>query len=1048
MWNDISDQPASATRAAINLAYLRDEDAQLAILLPLVKLGQQEQAQAAMRARQFVHTVRESTRTRSGIESILQEYDLSTQEGILLMSLAEALLRIPDAATADALIRDKFTNVDWDRPPGRRSSRLINLTALGLRLAGWLVRPKSPLWLDRMLQAVSLPLIRMTIKQTMRLVGHHFVLGRTIDTALSRSRRQKNRHSRYSFDMLGEAALTASDAKRYLAAYQDAIVALGKQAGQAELFERPSISVKLSALHPRYEYSQRQRIHEELSPRLLELALAAKAANISMTIDAEETERLDLLLDMFASVYRNHLLTGWHGFGLAVQAYQKRAIHVIDWLARLADAHQRPIPVRLVKGAYWDTEIKLAQERGLEGYPVFTRKAATDVSYLACARRLLDHGALFYPQFATHNAHTVATLIVMAGERAVEFQRLHGMGETLYCTVLEHHPQHSCRIYAPVGDHKTLLPYLVRRLLENGANSSFVNQIANEQIALEEIVANPLDKLASSVLHIPAPRHLYGGERLNASGLNLADNAVQFHLAQAWEKAGKQSWQAAPIVNGQKLTGNTCLIHNPADRDDIVGEVSLTDTEAADQALDAACQAASGWADSDVGMRAACLEQAAELLEAQMVELMSLIIREGGRTIPDALNEVRETIDFCRYYAVQARQHFAHPITLPGVTGESNQLRWVGRGVFICISPWNFPAAIFTGQIAAALVAGNSVIAKPAAPTPLSAAYLVDILHQAGIPQTVLHFLPGSGSQIGMQLVSDPRIAGVAFTGSTSTARQINQALAQRERILPFIAETGGQNCMLVDSSALPEQVVQDVIASSFNSAGQRCSALRVLYLQQEIAPQIITMLSGAMDELRIGNPMQLSTDIGPIISDSACAELLQHCEHMHREAHLIKALQRPPACASGSFFPPHVYEIETLDQLQHEVFGPVLHIIRYSANQLDAVIAAINRSGYGLTLGIHSRIESRIDYIQRHTRCGNTYANRNMIGAVVGSQPFGGEGLSGTGPKAGGPHYLQRFATERVITVNTAAVGGNAALLSGSVSGNKCPMQRSDPSA
>lgn len=1018
-------------RTAINSAYLLDEAEHLNTLLPLIKLGERKQAQIEVLARQLANKVRHGEQARNGVDALLHEYDLSTQEGVLLMCLAEALLRIPDVATADRLIQDKLSDAEWSRHLGHSASWLVNVSTWGLLLSGKVVKLETPSSsFNRLVSRSGEPMIRMAIKQAMRLIGHQFVMGNTIDEALMCSNEDENKRYRYSFDMLGEAALTSTDATRYWDAYHYAITTLGEQVCEGELLDHPSISVKLSALHPRYEYTQRQRVLDELAPRLLDLALAAKAANISMTIDAEETERLDLSLDLFEIVYCNNKLDGWHGFGLAVQAYQKRAIHVIDWLAQLARAYKRQIPVRLVKGAYWDTEIKLAQERGLDDYPVFTRKAATDVSYLACARHLLDSNDLLYPQFATHNARTVATLIVMAESRSLEFQRLYGMGEALYTTVLDEHPEFNCRVYAPVGDYQALLPYLVRRLLENGANSSFVNQIVNERITMEEIIADPVSVLDRHHPHISIPRYLYGEARLNSSGINLADREAHKHLDQALQKVCRQPWCAAPIVDGQVLKGNAQTILNPANRAEVIGEVLLADMSAADKALSVAHDAAAEWANRRASERAAFLERAAELFEEQRAELMARIIREGGRTIQDALNEVREAIDFCRYYATQARQHFEHPITLPGITGERSQLQLMGRGVFICISPWNFPVAIFTGQIAAALAAGNSVIAKPAALTPLCAAYVINLLHKAGIPQEVLHFIPGSGKEIGAKLVCDARIAGVAFTGSISTARKINQALAQGACILPFIAETGGQNCMIVDSSALPEQVVKDVIISAFNSSGQRCSALRVLFLQHEIAPQILEMLSGAMDELRIGNPMHLNTDIGPVISVSAHGDLQQHSKRMNNEARLIKVMQLPQSSEQGSYFAPRVYEIEKLSQLWHEVFGPILHIIRYQASRLNDVVAAINNSGYGLTLGIHSRIDTTIDYITRHTRCGNAYINRNIIGAVVGSQPFGGEGLSGTGPKAGGPHYLQRFATERVVTVNTAAIGGNAALM------------------
>ena len=1022
-------------RTTINHAYLGNEGEAVDALLPLARLNAAEQLQTETQARQLITQVRTAERSLGGVGAMLKEYDLSSQEGVLLMCLAEALLRIPDAATADKLIQDKLSSAEWRSHLGNSSSLFVNASTWGLLLTGQIVKhDDSPSLFSRMVSRSGEPLIRMAIKRAMGLIGDQFVIGATIEQALKRSVDETNRPYRHSFDMLGEAALTHADAARYLAAYQHAIATLGKHTGQGELFDHPGISVKLSALHPRYEHNQHTRVIDELVPNLLTLALAAKAANINMTIDSEEADRLDLSLDIFEILFNDDALSGWNGLGMAVQAYQKRAIHVIDWLAALASQQQRQIPVRLVKGAYWDTEIKQAQERGLSSYPVFTRKIATDVSYRGCARHLLKHEWL-YPQFATHNAHSVASIITLAGTRPFEFQRLHGMGETLYSTLLKEMPHLHCRVYAPVGGHKELLPYLVRRLLENGANSSFVNQISNEQVPLETMVTDPVSEVeASHHRHhpdIPAPCHLYGAQRLNSNGINLADKETLQQLESSLQSISTQRWQAAPIIDGKTVSGATSqTILNPANHNDIVGEITLADGAAADKALDIACKAAPDWSKSSASGRAELLEKAADLLEEGRIELMSLIIREGGRTIPDSLNEVREAIDFFRYYAAQVRQKFDQPIHLPGVTGENNQLRLAGRGVFICISPWNFPAAIFAGQVAAALAAGNCVIAKPAAATPLCAAYVVRLLHKAGIPQEVLHFVPGSGSEVGMKLVSDPRIAGVAFTGSSDTARTINQALAQGPRIVPFIAETGGQNCMIVDSSALAEQVVKDVIGSAFNSAGQRCSALRVLFLQQEIAPHIIEMLKGAMDELQLGNPIHMHTDIGPVINTSTRNGLQKHADRMEKEARHIKTVKLPEDSEQGSYFAPRVYEISSLDQLQHEVFGPILHNIQYPSSKLNEVVEAINNSGYGLTLGIHSRINSTIDYITQHSRCGNTYVNRNMIGAVVESQPFGGEGLSGSGPKAGGPHYLQRFATERVLTVNTAAVGGNALLL------------------
>lgn len=1034
--------PLSETRAAINAAYLVDEDAQLNMLLESLHLDEAHQASIEQLARRLVVAVREVSQKQSGMEALLQEYDLSSQEGVMLMCLAEALLRIPDASTADKLIRDKLSQAEWEAHLGKSSSMFVNASTWGLLLTGHIVQlgpemiHQTSSFFSGLVSRSGEPVIRLATKRAMKIIGHQYIMGTDIDQALNRSLEAENAGNLYSFDMLGEAAMTSADAQRYFVAYLDAINSLGKHSdAKADLYQRPSISIKLSALHPRYHWSQHDRVIQELSPKLLALAGAALKANIIVTIDAEEADRLDLSLDIFETVFADDSLSGWNGLGFAVQAYQKRAIHVIDHLTDLAHKHARQIPIRLVKGAYWDSEIKQAQEQGLPDYPVFTRKASTDTAYLACAQRILNAGTAFYPQFATHNAHTLASISVMAGAKKYEFQRLHGMGEALYSSMQEQGLEQPCRVYAPVGSHEELLPYLVRRLLENGANTSFVNQIADEHTPLEQIIANPIHE--TEVLQekrhprIPVPRHIFAGQRLNSHGLNLCDPELQVDLDQQLKSATDTSWLAAPIVGGERLTGELEKIYNPANRLQSIGEVQLADEDAVEKALSLAEPAAHDWSNYPAEQRADILDQAASLLETQRIELMALCIREGGRTIVDALNEVREAIDFCRYYAAMAREKFSSPQVLPGVTGERNELRLSGRGVFACISPWNFPIAIFTGQISAALAAGNSVIAKPAGATPLCGAKVIELMHQAGVPTDALHYLPGSGSTLGMKLIRDPRIAGVAFTGSTQTAQQINQALAQRDAIIPFIAETGGQNAMIVDSSALPQQVVADTLMSAFNSAGQRCSALRVLFIQKDVAARTMELLSGAMEELVIGDPMKLNTDLGPVINHSARAKLQQHVDHMSDEARLIKTLPLPDACEDGSFFAPHVFEIESLQQLPNEVFGPVLHVIQYDANHLDQVVEAINNTRYGLTLGIHSRIDSTAQYIAQHARCGNTYINRNMIGAVVGTQPFGGEGLSGTGPKAGGPNYLNRFANERVLSINTTAVGGNASLLS-----------------
>ena len=843
--------------------------------------------------------------------------------------------------------------------------------------------------------------------------------------------------------MLGEAAHTAEDAARYFAAYGAAIDAIGGASGGRGTVEGPGISVKLSALHPRYEFAQRHRAVPELVARLGALAARAKEAGIGICVDAEEAARLELSLDIIALVFGDPRLAGWEGFGVAVQSYLKCASQVLDWLAALACGGGRRLMVRLVKGAYWDSEIKLGQEHGLGSYPVFTRKASTDVAYLAGARRMLAARDAFYCQFATHNAHTLAAVLEMAGDdREFEFQRIHGMGEALYEPVVGAAGAAgatgagvACRVYAPVGSHEDLLPYLVRRLLENGANSSFVNRIVDEKLPVDAIIADPAVKVAALAVKphpaIPLPGDLYGTGRRNSSGLDLASPAAVRELARAMEAAAGP-WSAAPVVGGAARSGRERPLFDPADHRRRVGTVIEATSETVAETLAAAASAAPPWAATPVEERAGCLERAADLMEEGRAELMALCVREAGKTIADALAEVREAVDFCRYYAARGRADLAAPEDLPGPTGESNQVALHGRGVFAAISPWNFPLAIFTGQVAAALVAGNPVVAKPAEQTPLIAARAVAILHRAGVPGEVLHLLPGDGPGVGAPLVADGRVAGVVFTGSGETARLINRALAARPgAIAPLIAETGGQNAMIVDSTALPEQVVADAVTSAFGSAGQRCSALRVLFLQDEIAARVTAMLAGAMAELTVGDPGVLATDVGPVIDGEALAPLEDHARRMEREGRLIYQTALSDWCAQGTFFAPRAYLIERMDLLEREVFGPILHVISYGAGRLDEVIEAVNGAGYGLTLGIHSRVDSTVRHIQRRLRVGNTYVNRNMIGAVVGVQPFGGEGLSGTGPKAGGPRYLHRFATERTVSVNTAAAGGNAALMS-----------------
>ncbi|MEX0900227.1 MAG: bifunctional proline dehydrogenase/L-glutamate gamma-semialdehyde dehydrogenase PutA [Gammaproteobacteria bacterium] len=1029
----------------LNELWLADEAACVRALLETARLDDAARARIVSRAEGLVGEVRAAQADKGGVDALMQEYDLSSQEGVVLMCVAEALLRIPDSETADKLIADKLTGGDWVAHKGASRSLFVNASTWGLMLTGRLVQLDDDVKRDpagfvrRMMARAGEPVIRTAVRQAMRILGHQFVMGRTIDEALALADKSKHRDYRHSYDMLGEAALTALDADRYFKAYSHAIDAIGRASRPGEsVYAAQSISVKLSALHPRYEFSQRERVMQELVPRVLELSLQAKAHGIALTIDAEEADRLEISLDVFEAVYRSPDVEGWDGLGLAVQAYQKRAVALVDWLIALAREVGRRIPVRLVKGAYWDSEIKRAQERGLEGYPVFTRKASTDVSYLACARKLLAARDAVYPQFATHNAHTVSSIIEMSGaETGYEFQRLYGMGIDLYRQVIgERGYGVACRSYAPVGSHEDLLPYLVRRLLENGANSSFVNRISDERIPVADIAADPVSEVEAldRIPHprIPLPKDLYGAMRRNSHGLNLWDSVTVNRVTADMEKALLRPRTAAPIVNGKRLErGDAREIRNPADLSVLVGRAYSVDEDGLDDALASAHAAQPRWDATPADNRAETLERAADLFEDHTAELMALCTREAGKSLPDGIAEVREAVDFLRYYAQQAREEFGAPRRMPGPTGESNELSLHGRGVFLCISPWNFPLAIFTGQVAAALAAGNAVLAKPAETTTLIASRAVELLLEAGIPADVLHLVPGSGSRIGKRVVPDLRVAGVVFTGSTEVAQTINRQLAARDgQIAVLIAETGGQNAMLVDSSALPEQVVLDIVASAFNSAGQRCSALRVLCLQDDIADRTIKLLSGYMDELKIGDPAQLSTDVGPVIDQPSLDGLNAHAEKIAALGKVVKRLPVPEHL-NGHFFSPMAVEISGIDVLEREVFGPVLHIVRWKANELDRMIDAINKTGYGLTLGVHSRIDATQRKVEKGVRVGNTYINRNMIGAVVGVQPFGGQGLSGTGPKAGGPHYLHRFATERTLTVNTAAVGGNASLLS-----------------
>lgn len=1038
-------------RAALTAAWLRDEDEAVRALLGELQLDADARARIQATAVDLVERVRKRAQDQGAIEAFMREYDLSSEEGVLLMCVAEALLRIPDSETADRLIRDKLGEADWGKHVGQSDSLFVNASTWGLMLTGRMVglaeetRGNFVGALRRLVGRAGEPVVRLAVRQAMKIMGHQFVMGRTIEEALKRSKKGENARYRYSYDMLGEGALTQPDGDRYLEAYRKAILAIGSTGPFADVFDAPSISVKLSALHPRYEHGKRARVMTELAPRVLELAKLARAQGIGFTIDAEETDRLELSLDLILKVFADPALEGWQGYGLAVQAYQKRAPQVIDLVADAARKAGRRIPMRLVKGAYWDAEVKRAQVEGQAGYPVFTRKPNTDLSYLACARRMLGHIDALYPMFASHNAHTIAAIHHMAqgllgpveptAPPRFEFQKLHGMGDDLYAEVIGPDRLNTpCRVYAPVGSHEDLLPYLVRRLLENGANSSFVNRITDPAISPVELVADPTETVRgyANAAHprIPLPVHLYGTDRANSMGINLADDNALRALAERMN-ALKFPIEVKPLVPGASSAGAWVDVRSPSDRSQVLGRWQAADAATVERAIANAEQAQHGWDALPAASRAKIIEHAASLMEQRMPEFMALATREAGKTLADGIAEVREAVDFCRYYAVQGRRLFNQPEVLPGPTGESNTLHLHGRGVFVCISPWNFPLAIFIGQVVAGLVAGNAVIAKPAEQTTLIAHAAVKLLHEAGVPEDVLQLVPGDGPTVGAPLTRDPRIAGVAFTGSTEVARLINRTLAERDGpIGVLIAETGGQNALIADSSSLPEQLVKDAISGAFGSAGQRCSAARVLFVQADIADKVVHMLAGAMAELKIGDPGLLSTDIGPVIDEEAKGILEAHAARMDSEGKLIASAPLPAECSQGTYFAPRAYEIPNLATLKREVFGPVLHVIRWQGSELDQVIDAINATGYGLTLGIHSRIDETVEKISKRVRVGNCYVNRNQIGAVVGVQPFGGEGLSGTGPKAGGPHYLLRFTTERTLTINTTAAGGNASLL------------------
>ncbi|RDI61977.1 bifunctional proline dehydrogenase/L-glutamate gamma-semialdehyde dehydrogenase PutA [Microvirga subterranea] len=1017
-----------------NPPYAEDDKAIAARLLAGSHLSAEREAWIDQRATRLIEAIRAKGGGLGGVEEMLREYALSTKEGLALMVLAEALLRVPDAATADRLIEDKLGQGNFADHEAKSEAFLVSASAWALGITARIIQPgETPEGILRQLtKRLGLPAVRTATRQAMRVMGNHFVLGQTIDEALKRAGSAKGRVYRYSFDMLGEGARTAEDARRYYDSYASAIDAIGRSAGNEPLPNRPGISVKLSALHPRYEATSRERVMRELVPLVIELARKAKSYELNFTVDAEEADRLELSLQVIDAVLADPSLAGWSGFGLAIQGYQKRAGAVIDAIAAMAERYDRQMMVRLVKGAYWDTEVKRAQERGLDDYPVFTRKAMTDLNYMACAEKLLALRPRIYPQFATHNALTVASIIERAGGvDGYEFQRLHGMGEALYGRLLEDEPGLACRAYAPVGGHRDLLAYLVRRLLENGANSSFVSVAADPDVPVQSLLKRPADIIVSpdKARHpkLPLPRDLYGKDRANSRGVEFGHQASLDLLLAEIRQGAQQSYRAEPLIDGRAAPGQARSVISPIDGTTSVGQVTEASPETADRAMAAARAGFPAWSRTEANVRAAALMRAADLLEQRRGALLHLLQTEAGKTLDDALSEVREAVDFCRYYAAQGKSLFGAGEAMPGPTGESNVLRLRGRGVFVAISPWNFPLAIFLGQVGAALMAGNAVVAKPAEQTPLIADLAVRILHEAGVPKTALHLIPGDG-RIGARLVENKDVAGVVFTGSTEVARIINRTLAAKDAaIVPLIAETGGINAMVVDATALPEQVADDVVMSAFRSAGQRCSALRLLCVQEDVAERMIEMIAGSARELKLADPREVSTHIGPVIDREAKEKLDAHVAAMKRSAKVHYAGEAP---AAGTYVAPHIFELNRPRDLAEEVFGPILHVVRYKADGLTNVLEAIDASGYGLTLGVHSRIDATVEQVVERLSVGNVYVNRNMIGAVVGVQPFGGHGLSGTGPKAGGPHYLLRFATEQTVTINTAAAGGNANLI------------------
>ncbi|MEZ8204137.1 bifunctional proline dehydrogenase/L-glutamate gamma-semialdehyde dehydrogenase PutA [Vibrio splendidus] len=1023
---EFNEQSLADLWTLISPLYMVDETQWLEQLLPLATPSESEKQQITDKTTSLIEAIRADKTSIQMIDALLLEYSLDTQEGILLMCLAEALMRIPDSATADALIRDKLSVADWKSHLKNSDSVFVNASTWGLMLTGKVVglssnEQSAGQAVNRLVNKLSEPVIRKAMHQAMKVMGHQFVLGRSIAEAQKNGKSMRDKGFTYSYDMLGEAALTTADANKYFKDYLMAIEAVGRDTYvSSKSSPAPSVSIKLSALHPRYEVANEDRVLTELCDTLEQLLRRAVELDVAITIDAEEADRLELSLKLFEKLYRTDLVKGWGKFGLVIQAYSKRALPVLVWLNRLAKEQGDLIPLRLVKGAYWDSEIKWSQQAGFTDYPVYTRKEATDVAYLACARYLLSpsvRGNIF-PQFASHNAHTVSAIAVMTEHKDFEFQRLHGMGDSLYNHAMEAYQQ-SVRIYAPVGSHKDLLPYLVRRLLENGANSSFVHRLVDARCPVAELTQHPVDMLlAFDTLHntkIPLPPAVFP-ERKNSYGVNIDIESEAHQFEEQVKGFLNNQWTAGPVINGESLAEsmikadqNVEQVTAPYDRRINVGQVAFANLDHVSAAITGADAVFADWNATSVETKAAALDKLADLMEDNLAELVAICHQEAGKTIHDSVDEVREAVDFCRYYAKQADN--LQGFELKGFDGQTRIASRQGRGVFVCISPWNFPLAIFLGQITAALVAGNTVVAKPAEQTSLIAARAVELMNEAGFPAGTIQLLPGRGAEIGSALTSHDAIAGVAFTGSTPTAQRINVSLASRNaKPVPFIAETGGQNAMIVDSTALPEQVVRDVIRSAFASAGQRCSALRVLYIQEDIADRVVALIHGAMDELSVGIPHLHKTDVGPVIDQNAKQKLLAHLENMTNTQKKVAQLSLGTDCEHGDFVPPSAFEIDDISCLKEEQFGPVLHIVRFKASELAQVVDQINQTGFGLTMGIHSRNETTYRWIEKHVRVGNCYINRDQVGAVVGVQPFGGQGLSGTGPKAGGPHYLYRF--------------------------------------